>query len=100
MNFLEAQEALEKHFAGGKALLRRRGMVIEEEFWPRECTCPLVKNYKLVKPFPNLCLYARNTFKTVYEASAKRPIKAEVVESYCRGETRCLLRLKIENFDD
>jgi hypothetical protein len=99
-DFLKAQEAFEKHMSKGNASITRNGNVIEEEFWDGECTCPLVKNYKLVKPFPHLCLCGRNTFKTVYEAGAKRPVQAEVVESYCRGGNRCLLRFRIEDTDD
>lgn len=98
--FLKAQEAFEKHMSNGKASITKKGKVLEEEFWDGECTCPLVKNYKLVKPFPNLCLCAQNTFKAIYEAGAKRPVKAEVVESYCRGGNRCLLRFEIEDSDD
>jgi len=98
--FLKAQEAFEKHMSNGKASIIRKGNVIEEEFWDGECTCPLVKKYKLVKPFPNLCLCAQNTFKAVYEAGAKMPVKAEVVESYCRGGNRCLLRFKIEDSNE
>jgi hypothetical protein len=99
-DFLKAQEAFEKHMSKGNASITKKDNVIEEEFWDGECTCPLVKNYKLVKPFPHLCLCGLNTFKTIYEAGAKRPVQAEVVESYCRGGNRCLLRFRIEDPDD
>jgi len=99
-NFLSAQEAFEKHMSSGKAQITQKGNVIEEKFWDGECTCPLVKKYKLVKPFPNLCLCAQNTFKAVYEAGVKREVKAEVVESYCRGGKCCHLRFEIQGAKD
>lgn len=95
--FLKAQEEFEKHMSNGKALITKKGNTIEEEFWDGECTCPLVKKYKLIKPFPNLCHCAQNSFKAIYEAGVKKPVKAEVVESYCRGGKRCLLRFEIED---
>jgi len=97
--FLKAQEALEKFFAGGKASVRRKGNIIEEEFRPGECTCPLVKKYGLVKPFPGLCLCAQHTFRAVYEAGTGKNVEVQVCESYCRGGKRCLLRFQIEDLE-
>lgn len=93
--FLEAQEKFEKRLSGDTVTITREGNIITEAFAPGYCTCPLVRAYKLVKPFPNLCLCAKNTFKATYEAGAKRPVRVEVIESYCRGGNSCTLRIEL-----
>lgn len=93
--FLAAEEKMEKHLSQGKMSVTRQGNIITEVLAAGQCTCPLVKDYKLVKPFPNFCLCAENGVKMLWETALKRPVKLEVIEAYNRGGNSCTMKIEL-----
>jgi len=93
--FLVAEEKMLKRLSEGKVSITRQGNIITEVLTPGYCVCPLVRNYNLVKPFPNYCLCAENSYKVLYEAALKRPVKVEVIESYNRGGNSCTMKIEL-----
>ena len=93
--FLIAEEKMQKQLAQGQASVTREGNIITEVVRCGECVCPLVKDYKIIQPFPNLCLCAKNHFKALYEAGAKRPVKVEMIETYNRSGKSDIIKIKL-----
>jgi hypothetical protein len=93
--FLVAEKKVMERIAEGKASIIKEGNIITEVLTPGHCGCPLVKNYKLVKPFPGLCLCAKNGYKRLYETALQRPAKVEVIETYNRGGNSCTMKIEL-----
>ena len=93
--FLVVEEKTQNRISDGKFSISRQGNVITEVLTPGQCSCPLVKEHKLVKPFPNLCKCAENGIKMLWEAALKRPVKMEVTEAYNRGGNSCTMRIEL-----
>ena len=93
--FVAAEEKIKNLLFPGKSSLTREGNVITAIVKAGECVCPLVKDYKIVPPSPNLCLCGKNTMKVLYEAASKRPVKVELIEGYNRGGNCCHFRAEL-----
>ncbi len=93
--FIVASEKLEKLFAQGQASVTKEGNTITHITRPKECVCPLVKDYKIVQAFPNLCLCSKNYVKGLYQAAAKGPVTVELIETLNRGGSCCHFRIEL-----
>lgn len=93
--FMTAEEKLENSMFPGQSSLTREGNIINAIVKAGECVCPFVKDYKMVKPFPNLCLCGKNAIAVLYEAATKRPVKAELIECYNKGGNCCHFRVEL-----
>ena len=93
--YIAAEEKMENSFFPGQSSIAREGNIITVISKTGECVCPLVRDYKIVQPSPNLCLCSKNFVKVQYEAAAKRPVKVEVIESYNRGGNCCHFRVEL-----
>jgi hypothetical protein len=89
--FLEAHESGEKAASGGQAEISREGntatLVIKGG-----CVCPLVKTLQ-IEPTPNHCLCTYNHLKHLYETGLGRPVAVELIETYLRGDSSCIIRM-------
>jgi len=90
-----ADEKLENIYAQGQASVTKEGNTITWISKTGGCSCTLVKDYGVVRAFPNLCLCSKNFVKALYGAAAKRPVRVEIVESYIRGGDRCHFRIEL-----
>lgn len=93
--FIAADEKLENLYAQGQASVTREGDTITWISKTGGCSCTLVKDYGIVRAFPNLCLCSKNFVKVAYQAAAQRPVKVELVESYIRGGNCCHFRIEL-----
>jgi len=93
--YMAADEKLEKLLAHGQASRTREGNIINAVSKAGECMCPLVRDYKIIQPYPNLCICSKNFMKVQYEAAARRPVKVDVIESYNRGGNCCHFRIEL-----
>jgi len=94
-DFMAAEKKLENQMFPGQSSLTREGNIINSIVKAGECVCPFVKDYKVVQPFPNLCSCGKNAIAVLYEAVTKRPVKAELIESYIKGGNCCHFRLEL-----
>lgn len=93
--YIAADEKMEKLLTQGQASIIRDGNTIIYTSKSGHCVCPLVKDYKIVQAFPNLCLCTKNCMTALYEAAAKRPVNVEIVEAYNRGGNSCTLKIEL-----
>ncbi|GAI29596.1 unnamed protein product [marine sediment metagenome] len=93
--FMAAEEKIQNLMFPGQSSLTREGNIITAIVKAGECVCPLVKDYKIVQPSPNLCLCGKNAMAVVHEAATKRPVKVELIESYIRGGNCCHFRAEL-----
>lgn len=93
--FIAADEKLENLYAQGQASVTREGDTITWISKTGGCSCTLVKDYGIVRAFPNLCLCSKNFVKVAYQTAAQRPVKVEIVESYMRGGNCCHFRIEL-----
>ena len=93
--FMAAEEKLESQMFHGQSSLIKEGNIINSIVKAGECVCPFVKDYKIVQPFPNLCSCGKNAIAFLYETVTKRPVKAELIESYIQGGNCCHFRLEL-----
>jgi len=93
--FVAAQNKSQNHFSEGHASTTRQGNIIYDVQTPGRWGCPLVRNHKVVKPFPNLCLCAKNAFKMFFEYGLKRPVKVDLVETCLMGGKTCTLKIEL-----
>ena len=93
--YMAAEEKMDDYMFPGQSSLTREGNIVNAIVKAGECVCPLVKDYKLVQPSPNLCLCGKNAMRTLYEAATQRPVKVELIESYNKGGNCCHFRAEI-----
>jgi len=93
--WLVNQQKMDNFFFPGQSSLTRQGNIINDVVKVGECVCPLVKDFKLVEPFPNLCLCGKNTMRTIYESVTQRPVRVELIEGCNRGGKCCHFRAQI-----
>lgn len=93
--YIVAAEKMEKRFAEGQASITKEGNTVTHLIKPGACICPLVKDFKIVPAFPNLCLCSKNYLEFLYGAAAQRPAKAELIETYNRGGNCCHFRIEL-----
>jgi hypothetical protein len=79
----------------GKASITRQGNIIDYITASGQCVCPLIKYYKLFKPFPNLCLCSKNFAQGLYEVGHKGPVRVEVLETYAQGGNSCHWKIEL-----
>ena len=93
--YIAAEEKVDNLLFPGQSSITKEGNIITYISKAGECACPLVKDYKIAQPSPNLCLCSKNFVRVMYEAAAKRPAKVEVIESYNRGGNCCHFRVEL-----
>jgi len=93
--FNAAAQKMENMLGEGTAHITRQGNIVDYVTASGRCVCPFVKYYKVVKPFPNQCLCAKNLIKTMYEVAHKGLVKADVIEAYNRGGNCCHFRIEL-----
>jgi len=93
--YMAAERKMDDLMFPGQSSLTREGNIINSIVKGGECVCPFVKDYKLAKPFPNLCLCGKNAMRVIYEAASQRPVKVELIEGYNRGGNCCHFRAEL-----
>jgi hypothetical protein len=93
--YMAAEEKLENLMFPGQSSLTKEGNIVNAIVKVGECVCPLVKDYKIIQPSPNLCLCGKNAMATLYKAATKRPVKVELIESCNRGGNCCHFRAEL-----
>ncbi len=75
--------------------VEREDNIIVYELKPGKCVCPLVTG-GIIKPSRKLCLAcASNFFEYLFGKVAKKPVKAELVESYATGADKCVFKVHL-----
>jgi hypothetical protein len=94
--YLAAEEKMEKAARDDRSTLTREGNTVTLEAPFHECICPLVL-YKIVEPFPNLCLCGIDWGKIMLGEASGKPVKsAKLVDSVNRGGKSCRFRYELD----